>query len=37
MRPGREADHSPQTSAEVKKNVYLYIHSTIRFHGVVLN
>jgi hypothetical protein len=34
---GREADHSPPTSAEVKKNVDLYIHSLIRFHGVVFN
>jgi hypothetical protein len=24
---GREADHSPQTNAEVKKKVTLYIHS----------
>jgi hypothetical protein len=36
-RPGREADHSPPTSAEVKKNMDLYIHSPIRLHGVVLN
>jgi hypothetical protein len=35
--PEREADHSPPTSAEVKKNVDLYIHSPIRLHGVVLN
>jgi hypothetical protein len=35
--PGREADHSPQASAEVKKNVDLYIHSPIGLHGVVLN
>jgi hypothetical protein len=34
---GREADHSPTTSAEVKKNVDLYIHSPIRHHGVVFN
>jgi hypothetical protein len=33
-RPGREADHSPSASAEVKKT---YIHSPIRLHGVVLN
>jgi hypothetical protein len=26
-RPGREADHSPPTSAEVKELVELYIHS----------
>jgi hypothetical protein len=31
---GHEADHSPPTNAEVKK---IYIHSTIRLHGVVLN
>jgi hypothetical protein len=36
-RPSREVDHSPPTSAEVKKNVNLYIHSPIRLHGVVLN
>jgi hypothetical protein len=36
-RPGREADHSPSTSAEVKKNVGLYFHSPIHLHGVVLN
>jgi hypothetical protein len=35
-RQGREADHSPSTSAEVKK-MWTYIHSFIRFHGVVLN
>jgi hypothetical protein len=33
--PGNEADHSPPTSAEVKKNVDLYIHSPICLHGVV--
>jgi hypothetical protein len=27
MRPGREADHSPPSSAEVKKWVELYFHS----------
>jgi hypothetical protein len=36
-RPGREADHSSPTSAEVKKNVDLYIHFPIRLHGVVIN
>jgi hypothetical protein len=36
-RPGREADHLPPASAEVKKNVDLYIHSLVRLHGVVLN
>jgi hypothetical protein len=32
-----EADHLPPTSAEVKKNVDVYIHSPIRLHCVVLN
>jgi hypothetical protein len=36
-RPGREADHSPPTSAEVKEWVELYLHSPVRFHGVVLS
>jgi hypothetical protein len=36
-RPGREADHLPQTTAEVKKNVGLCIHSPTRLHDVVLN
>jgi hypothetical protein len=36
-RPGREADHSPLSSAEVKECVELYLHSPIRLHGVVLN
>jgi hypothetical protein len=31
---GREVDHSPPTSAEVKK---MWIHSPIRLYGVVLN
>jgi hypothetical protein len=35
--PGLETDHSPPTSAEVKKNVELYIHSPIRLQDVVLN
>jgi hypothetical protein len=35
-RPGREADHSPPASAEVKKTWVLYIHSPIRLHGVRL-
>jgi hypothetical protein len=35
-RQGREADHSPPTSIEVKK-MYIYIHSPIRPHGLVLN
>jgi hypothetical protein len=34
IRQGREADHSPSASSEVKKNVDLYIHSLIRLHGV---
>jgi hypothetical protein len=33
--PGCEADHSSPTSAKVKKNVNLYIHSPIHLHGVV--
>jgi hypothetical protein len=36
-RPGREVDHSLPASAEVKKNVDLYIHSLVRYHSVVLN
>jgi hypothetical protein len=32
---GREADHSPSSSAEVKEWVELYLHSPIRLHGVV--
>jgi hypothetical protein len=36
-RPGREADHSPPTSAEVK-NAWSYTSTpTIRFHGIVLS
>jgi hypothetical protein len=34
--PGREADHSPPSSAEVREWVELYLHSPIRLHGVVL-
>jgi len=33
---GREADHSPPFSAEIKEWVELYLHSPIRFNGVVL-
>jgi hypothetical protein len=33
---GREADHSPSSSAEVKDCVDLYLHSPISLHGVVL-
>jgi hypothetical protein len=35
--PGREPDHSPPSSAEVKKCMELYLHFPIRFHGVVLS
>jgi hypothetical protein len=28
---GREADHSPPSSTEVKESVELYLHSPIRF------
>jgi hypothetical protein len=35
-RPGREADHSPPSSAEVEC-VELYFHSPIRLHGVALS
>jgi hypothetical protein len=34
---GREADHSPPSSAEVKECVELYLHSPMRLHGVVLS
>jgi hypothetical protein len=33
--PGREADHSPPSSAEVKECVDLYLHSPVRLHGVI--
>jgi hypothetical protein len=36
-RPGREADNSASSTAEVKECVELYIHSSIRLHGVVLS
>jgi hypothetical protein len=36
-RPGREADHSPPSSAEVKECVERYLHSPIRLHGLVLS
>jgi hypothetical protein len=36
-RAGHEADHSPPSSSEVKEWVELYLHSPIRFHGVVLS
>jgi hypothetical protein len=35
-RPGREADHSPPISAEVK-NTWIYTSTPQCFHGVVLN
>jgi hypothetical protein len=35
--PGREADHSPPSSSEVKECVELYLHSSTRIHGVVLS
>jgi hypothetical protein len=35
-RPGREADHSPPPSAEVKECVELYLDSKIYLHAVVL-
>jgi hypothetical protein len=35
-RPGREAGHSPPTSAEVKKMWVYTSTSPIRLHGVVL-
>jgi hypothetical protein len=36
-RPGREAEHSLPTTAEVKKTWLVCIHSPIRRHGIVLN
>jgi hypothetical protein len=36
-RPGRAADHSRPSSAEVKECVELYLHSPIRLHGMVLS
>jgi hypothetical protein len=37
-RPGREADHSPPFSTEVKKNAWIYTSTPlIPLHGVVLN
>jgi hypothetical protein len=35
-RPGREADHSPPTSVEVKK-IWNYTYTSSRLHGVALN
>jgi hypothetical protein len=36
-RPGREADHSPPSSTEVKECVELYLHSPVRLHGMVFS
>jgi hypothetical protein len=36
-RLGREADHSPPSSAEVKEWVELYLNSPMHLHGVVLS
>jgi hypothetical protein len=35
-RPEREVDHSPLTSAEIKK-MWIYTSTPTRLHGVVLN
>jgi hypothetical protein len=35
--PGREVDHSPPSSVEVKECVEIYLHSPIRLYGVVLS
>jgi hypothetical protein len=35
--PGREANHSPTSSAEVIECVELYLHSPICLHGVVFS
>jgi hypothetical protein len=34
---GREADHSPPSSAEAKECVELYLHSPIHLNGVALS
>jgi hypothetical protein len=36
MRPGCEVDHSPPTSAEVKK-IWIYTSTLILLHGLALN
>jgi len=36
-RQAREADDSPQSSAEVEECVELYLHSPIRFRGLMLS
>jgi hypothetical protein len=35
--PGREADHSPPSSAKVRECVELYLHSAKRLYGMVLS
>jgi hypothetical protein len=36
-RPGREADHSPPSSAKVKEWVQPHLHSPLRLNGVMLS
>jgi hypothetical protein len=36
-RPGRESDHSPPTTTELKRNSDPYIRSPISLHGAALN
>jgi hypothetical protein len=36
-RPGRKGDHSLPANAEANEYVELYLHSSIRLHGVVLS
>jgi len=36
-RPGRVADHSPLSNAEVKECVELYVYCPLRLHSVVLS
>jgi hypothetical protein len=36
-RPGREADHPPPASAEVKNGATMLLHRPISFHGMVFN
>jgi hypothetical protein len=36
-RPGREADHLPPSSAEVKECVELYLYTPVRLHGMELS
>jgi hypothetical protein len=35
--PKRQTGNSPPSSAEIKEFMDLYLHSTIRVHGVVLD